>query len=245
MSSSTLRLNKILARSGIASRRGADELIASGQVTVNGDVAQLGQSCTQTDVILVKGKLVTQAEIENQKFAYYLVYKPRGVVSTVRDELGRPNVRSLVSASERIFPVGRLDENSEGLMLLTNDGEVTYAITHPKFAVPKTYHTEVAGSVTETMLKRLREGVKLTDGMTSPAKVEQLTQGNRRSWLAITITEGRKHQVRRMMSKVGLEVLALRRITLGPLSLGSLKVGESRPATSDEVIRLRSLIETD
>lgn len=237
-----IRLNKYLADLGIASRRKADELITAGEVMVNGLVAVMGQRVDPARTeITVRGKSVTitnAAELE-----YWAVYKPRGYVSTVTDPEKRPVAVSLVKSKARLFPVGRLDIESEGLLLLTNDGELTNVLTHPRYHVPKTYHVWVTGEVKESKLNKLRRGVKLSDGMTAPCEVVSTMLRPRKAALTITLFEGRSRQIRRMMPAIDLEVNKLVRIALGPISLGAMRVGQARRLTPEEVAALYSLRE--
>jgi 23S rRNA pseudouridine2605 synthase len=223
------RLQKVLAACGYGSRRVCEELIAAGRVTVNGEVAVLGRRVDpEADRIEVDGAPVgTRAGL-----VHYLLNKPRGVVTTAKDTHGRPTVVELVPTEPRVFPVGRLDADTEGLLLLTNDGELAHRIMHPRHGVEKEYLVTVAGGVVSAgALRRLREGVELEDGVTAPAKVSQPTPGV----LRITIHEGRKRQVRRMCDAVGHPVTRLVRTRIGPLTDRRLKPGTWRPLTPAEV----------
>ncbi len=232
-----VRLQKILAEMGIASRRKAEGLILEGRVTVNGKVATIGMKADpQRDHIKVDGKLLLRPEPK----VYYLLYKPAGVVTTLYDPQGRPTVKDFLKRIPyRIYPVGRLDYHSEGLLLLTNDGELSHAILHPSKKIPKTYLVKVKGYVEEEGLKRLRKGIRLEDGPTSPARVRLVRYSEKNSWVEITIYEGRKRQVRRMFEKIGHPVLKLRRIAINGLRLGDLKPGELRQLTSEEIRLLK------
>lgn len=222
----TIKLHKFLAAAGIASRRKSEELIKEGLVTVNKQVATIGQRIDPaTDTVSYQGKTITAS----QECAYYLVNKPVGVVSTTQDELHRPTVLSLLppsllKASGRLYPVGRLDLESEGLVLLTNDGELTQLLTHPKHHIPKTYHVRLDRYPSRLAIDHLRRGVKLKEGFTQPAQVEILPSEEKSNevWLSMTITEGRNHQVRRMLERVGYEVKRLIRVRLGHWSLDEL-----------------------
>lgn len=229
-----MRLNKYLAASGVASRRGADQLIEDGRVTVNGKVAKTGMQVTEKDVVTVNGKTISGGEAKE----YWLVNKPRGVVSTAIDDRGRPTVVDMVQSKARLYPVGRLDEDSEGLILLTNDGDLAFKLTHPKFQVEKVYQVRIMGNLTESKIKRFETGVRLEDGMTAPAKVEKIAH----QLLAITIREGRKRQIRRMCSVLGLEVTELKRVKMGTLELGELKTGAKRKLTEEELKELKQLV---
>ncbi len=222
------RLQKVLARAGIASRRACEELIEDGLVTVNGETARLGRRVEVTvDVIEVDGALVAA----NPDLVHYLLHKPAGIVSTASDPQGRPTVVDLVPDDRRVFPVGRLDAETEGLLLLTNDGELTHRLTHPSFGVDKEYLAHVEGSPSRGALRTLRTGVELEDGMTAPAKVSLLDPHT----LRIVIHEGRNRQVRRMCEAVGHPVTRLVRTRIGPLIDRRLKAGEWRQLERDEV----------
>jgi 23S rRNA pseudouridine2605 synthase len=222
------RLQKILARAGLGSRRHCEELIADGSVTINGTVATLGDKAdAATDSIEVDGvRIGTQPGL-----VYYLLNKPAGVVTTAPDTHGRAIVTELVPTEPRVFPIGRLDQDTEGLLLLTNDGDLAQRLAHPKFGVEKEYLVEVDGSPTRGELRQLREGVELDDGVTAPAKVVLVE----RTLVRITIHEGRKRQVRRMCEAVGHPVVRLVRTRIGPLADRSLAPGEWRLLAIDEV----------
>jgi 23S rRNA pseudouridine2605 synthase len=229
-----MRLAKYLAHAGVASRRAAEDIIRAGRVTVGGEtVTDPARDVDDTSRVAVDGRGLKGAETRT----VYLVNKPRGVVSTAKDTHGRPTVVSLVRGERsRLYPVGRLDADTTGLILLTNDGELANTLTHPRFQVPKTYIAEVTGGfVPEARLRQLREGVELEDGKTAPAQVRQLDPGV----LQITIREGKKRQVRRMIEAAGRRVIELRRVRFGPLGLGDLPPGKSRKLTPAEVERLR------
>ncbi len=227
-----VRLQKVLAEAGVGSRRASEELIAAGRVTVNGEVAILGRRVhSDADIINIDGMRVPT----KSGLVYYLLNKPARVVSTAHDPQGRPTVVDIVPSEPRVYPVGRLDWETEGLLILTNDGSLTLRLTHPSFSVEKEYLAEVDGVPTRAALRILREGVDLDDGITAPAKV-QLTQGRDDSAaLSIVIHEGRNRQVRRMCDAVGHPVRRLIRTRIGQLADRSLKPGEWRPLTSDEV----------
>jgi 23S rRNA pseudouridine2605 synthase len=222
------RLQKVLSRAGFGSRRACEELIAAGRVTVNGRTAHLGRRVeAEVDAVAVDGIPVSV----RSGLVYYLLNKPRGVVTTARDPQGRRTVVELVPLEPRVFPVGRLDADSEGLLLVTNDGELTHRLTHPSFGVEKQYLAEVEGTPSPAAVRRLREGVDLEDGRTAPAKVAAVSP----SALRITIHEGRNRQVRRMCAAVGHPVTRLVRTRIGPLAERSLRPGEWRPLTLAEV----------
>ncbi|MDQ3741902.1 MAG: rRNA pseudouridine synthase [Actinomycetota bacterium] len=229
-----MRLAKYLAHAGVASRRAAEEIVRAGRVTVGGEVVtDPARDVGDHDAVTVDGRRVAGAE----ERVVWLVNKPAGVVSTARDTHGRPTVVSLVDAAgARLYPVGRLDADSTGLILLTNDGELAHALTHPSFEVPKTYRVRVARApVSDRAVRRLREGVQLEDGMTAPARVRRVGPDE----LEITIHEGRNRQVKRMCEEVGHRVLSLERIAFGPLRLGDLRRGGARRLTGSELDRLR------
>ncbi len=231
-----MRLAKYLASAGVASRRAAEELIRAGRVTVAGDtVTDPARPVGEADLITFDGAVVKA--LGSAERVVYAVNKPLGVVSTASDPQGRPTVVSLVPSTARLYPVGRLDIDTTGLILLTNDGDLAYRLTHPSFEVEKTYRATVThGRVSDAALRRLRAGVKLDDGMTAPARVRRAGENA----LELTIHEGRKRQVRRMCAAVGHPVVTLERIRFGPLSLGSLASGSSRRLSDDEVARLQS-----
>ncbi|HVT77319.1 MAG TPA: pseudouridine synthase [Acidimicrobiales bacterium] len=225
------RLQKTLARLGFGSRRVCEDLIEDGRVTVNGEVAILGRRIDlEHDAVAVDGVPVGV----RPDLVYYLLHKPAGVVTTAADTHGRATVIDLVPAEPRVFPVGRLDMDTEGLLLLTNDGELAHRLTHPSFGVEKEYLAHVEGTPNASVLTRLRKGVELDDGMTAPAKVAQLDP----SLLRIVIHEGRNRQVRRMCEAVGHPVIRLVRTRIGPVTDTKLKAGEWRPLTNEEVIAL-------
>ena len=237
-----VRLQKIIAGTGLASRRKAEEWIAAGRVTVNGKVVtELGTKVDPDRVhIKVDGKHLSSA----QPYVYLLLNKPKHVMSTLNDPGGRPTVKDyLRGISVRVFPVGRLDFDSEGLMLLTNHGNLAQTLLHPRYHVPKTYLIKIKQVVTDEHIRQLEQGVQLGDGMTSPAIVKKVKKAKQNSWLEITIREGRQHQVKRMLEAVGHPVLKLTRIKMGPLSLGDLASGEFRYLTDREANALRELAE--
>jgi 23S rRNA pseudouridine2605 synthase len=221
------RLQKILSRAGLASRRLAEEMIAAGRVTLNGSVATLGDKAVDGDRIEVDAiPVVTDTSV-----VHYLLHKPAGVVSTADDPQGRQTVVDLVANDERVYPVGRLDYETEGLIIVTNDGDLTQRLTHPSFGVPKEYLAHVEGTPTRSALRTLREGVELDDGMTSPARVSMPQPG----LLRIIIHEGRNRQVRRMCEAVGHRVKRLVRVRIGPISDPSLESGHWRELSREEV----------
>lgn len=237
------RLQKVIAYAGVASRRKAEELIIEGKVKVNGKVVkELGTKVSNSDVIEVNG-----VKLEKEDKVYYLLYKPKGVISAVTDDKGRKTVTDLFrNVPERIFPVGRLDYDTTGLLLLTNDGEFAYQMTHPKFKIDKTYVARVKGVPTIDGLKKLQRGIKLEDGKTAPAKVSMTSFDEKagKAICEITIHEGRNRQVRRMFEAIGTPVVKLKRERFAFLDLAGLNPGEYRELTKHEVKLLRVLAET-
>ncbi|MDE5768357.1 MAG: rRNA pseudouridine synthase [Oscillospiraceae bacterium] len=238
-----IRIQKILADSGFCSRRKAEALIEAGRVQKNGRPVKLGDKASPKDLLSVDGQKITVPRKKN--FRYIMLNKPRGYVTTVSDELDRRCVMDLLEdVEERVYPIGRLDRNSEGLLLLTNDGRFANDIMHPSKHVAKTYRVTVRPSVTEQQLTQLAAGVVLDDGKkTLPANVVVLTnEPGRRVVLQITIREGRNRQIRRMCEAVGLEVARLRRTSIGPVRLGMLKPGTWRDLTPEELRAIRNAI---
>ena len=233
-----MRLNAYLARAGIASRRAADELIKAGRVLVNGEPGELNTFVGDRDRVEVDGRPVGK-----QPLAYVLLNKPAGVVTTARDPQGRPTVVDLVPGEPRVFPVGRLDWDTEGLLLLTNDGELAHGLTHPSRGVPKTYLVEVSGVPGRAALRRLREGVDLDDGRTAPARARLAQTTPTGAALEIVIHEGRNRQVRRMCEAVGHPVRRLVRTRFGPLRDHRLAPGQWRPLTPSEIRSLYGAIQ--
>ena len=234
-----MRLAKYLAHAGVASRRAAERLIDQGRVRVDGEVVRdPARDVDETREVTFDGEPVGQAAREH---VVYAVHKPAGVVSTARDPGGRPTVVAMVRTDARLYPVGRLDAPTTGLILLTDDGDLAYRLTHPSFEVPKVYVARVQGGpVPELVLRRLREGVELEDGVTSPAGVRRVAPDT----LELTIHEGRKRQIRRMCEAVGHPVSSLQRVAFGPLRLGELAEGAHRRLTRAEVERLRQAAAT-
>lgn len=232
------RLQKILSRAGITSRRGAEEMIIAGRVAVNGvTVTELGAKADpDRDHITLDGRKVAAAVAG----VYLLLYKPAGYMTTLKDPEGRPLVTDLLKdVRERVYPVGRLDYNTEGLLLLTNDGAWANALAHPRHEVDKGYHVRVRGKVAEEQLRRLAAGVDLEDGRTAPAAVSLVKESDSNTWISITIHEGRYRQVRRMCEAVGLSVVRLKRVSYAFLDLKGLKPGEFRTLSLSEVEGLR------
>jgi 23S rRNA pseudouridine2605 synthase len=235
-----LRLNKILAQAGLTSRRGADHFILEGRVAVNGVVTREPGTLADpaTDRITVDGRATPARESAQ----YLLLNKPPGVVTTVRDPEGRPVVTDLLPAGvrERVYPVGRLDADVEGVLLLTNDGPLTHRLLHPRYALPRVYEAEVAGRVSVADVPRWRRGVTLDDGPAVPLDVELVRTAAAASLLRLSFTEGRKHEVKRYCEALGHRVRRLRRIAFGPLSLGTLPSGACRSLTPRELTALRA-----
>ena len=230
-----VRLQKVLAQAGLGSRRTCEDLIERRRVRVNGEVAVLGRRVDpEVDVVEVDGAQIGV----KPGLVHYLLHKPAGVISTASDPQGRPTVVDLVPAEPRVFPVGRLDGDSEGLLLLTNDGDLTHRLTHPSYGVDKEYLVEVDGDPSRGALAKLRDGIELEDGRTAPAKVAQLDA----RLLRITIHEGRNRQIRRMCEAIGHPVVRLVRTRIGPLTDRSLKAGEWRALTQDEVRALERAV---
>jgi pseudouridine synthase len=232
------RLQKILARAGYASRRGCEGIITDGRVAVNGEIViELGTKADPSrDTITVDGK-----RVRAERTVYYVVNKPRGAISTTAKDAKR-RVIDLVPPRPRVNPVGRLDVDSEGLMLLTNDGDLTHRMTHPKYGLERVYRTEVRGDVTDRALAKLRRGVRLAEGKTLPPNVRVVRRGPGGGTLELTLREGLNREVRRMLAAVGLKVRKLARTRLGPLSLGKLASGESRKLTAGELAKLREAV---
>lgn len=230
------RLQKYLAEAGVASRRAAEKMIEEGRVTVNGAVATVGMSVEDKDRVCLDGAPVKKEE----KQVVILLYKPRGVVSTASDPEGRPTVQQYFKdVPLRLYNIGRLDLNSEGLLLMTNNGDLCNRMTHPKYRVEKTYYAVCDGVLTAEQRSKLVNGVMLEDGMTAPAKVNYTTRTQKGdTGISITIREGRNRQIRRMLEAVGHKTLRLKREGFGPLSLGDLKSGEWRYLTKNEIAAL-------
>lgn len=235
-----VRLQKYLAQSGIASRRASEKIILQGRVKVNGKIVrELGTKVDpDIDKVEVDGALCRRRN--NQ--IYILLNKPAGVVTTVKDPQGRPTVIDMIKdAKERVFPVGRLDKETEGLLILTNDGKLTYRLTHPKYEVVKTYIVHTEGIVKEGKIKALEKGVRLGDGVTAPAQVQIIKTLPNSTILEMKIHEGKKRQIRRMCETIGHPVIYLKRTQMGKLSLKGLKIGEWRFLNREEVAYLKNL----
>jgi 23S rRNA pseudouridine2605 synthase len=225
-----MRLNAYLARAGLASRRKADELIKAGRVTVNGEPGQLNTFVQQHDVVAVDGE-----RVQKQQLAYLLLHKPAGVVTTASDPQGRRTVVDLVPKEPRVVPVGRLDADTTGALLLTNDGELAHRLAHPRYGVEKTYVVQVEGTPDDEALGRLERGLELEDGPTAPARARRLADDT----IELTIHEGRNHQVKRMLAAVGHPVVRLHRSAYAGLRVDGMEPGTWRALAADEVQRLR------
>jgi pseudouridine synthase len=228
-----VRLNRYLARAGVASRRGADELIKAGRVRVNGAPGELNTFVRSSDVVEVDG-----VSVGKQALAHVLLHKPLGVVTTASDPQGRPTVVDLVGHESRVVPVGRLDIDTSGVLLLTNDGDLAHRLAHPRYLVEKTYVADVEGEPSDDAIRRLAEGVELDDGVTAPARVRRLG----RSRLELVLHEGRNRQVRRMCEAAGHPVRRLRRTAYAGLDVRGVAPGEWRPLDRHEVDALRRLV---
>ena len=241
-SEKSVRLQKVIAASGISSRRAAEDLIRQGQVTVNGQVVATLGTCINPaiDHVKVNGRHLNMAEPE----AFVLLNKPPGFVTTMKDPFGRKTIADLLERIKvRVFPVGRLDYDAEGLLLLTNNGRVAQACLHPRYHVPKTYLIKVSGVFNDEQIKMLKKGVKLEDGITFPADVKKSGKAKANSWLEITIHEGKKHQIKRMVEACGHRIMRIKRIRFGPLQLKDLPLGSCRFATDAEANALRGILQ--
>lgn len=240
MKETGIRIQKVLSDAGVLSRRKAEEYIKAGRITVNGHPAQIGHAVNPAkDLIAIDGQRVQFARKKNN--LYIMLNKPRGYVTTMSDELGRRCVAELVEdAPQRVYPVGRLDKDSEGLILLTNDGNFANTIMHPSNHIPKTYRVTIRPDLTDEQAVKLSTGVMIDDKMTAPAQVHVVTKEPGRVVALITIYEGRNRQIRKMCEAVGLEVARLRRVSIGPIKLGMLKPGEWRELTAAELTAIRN-----
>lgn len=238
----TIRLDKFLANSGYASRRSIKLFLKENEVTVNGK--RVRESGVRIDLdkddLRIKGK-----KIQRQSFVYYMLNKPKGIVSTSADEFDRRNVVDLIDTNVRIYPVGRLDKDTHGLILLTNDGELTHKLTHPKFHVPKTYLLKIEGSVSEGKINKLKNGIILSDGLTSPAKVRVVKETENITELEMEIYEGRYRQIRRMCEAIFLPLVDLQRIKFGPIKISGIKLGQYKELTKDQVDSLKKAVENN
>jgi 23S rRNA pseudouridine2605 synthase len=230
-----VRLQKFMAECGVASRRKSEELIEMGKVKVNGHVAHIGDKVNpKKDLVTVRGKKINKVD----KMYYIMLNKPRGYVTTVSDELGRKTVMDLVDVKARVYPVGRLDKDSEGLLILTNDGSFANALTHPKHNYAKVYRVTVRPAVNDEILEKLRNGIEIDGRMTAPCDVNVITEEDGRVVLEFILREGRNRQIRKMCEAVDLQVARLKRISIGPVKLGMLQTGKYRELTDNEVRKL-------
>jgi len=236
-----VRLQKLLSEAGIASRRGGEDLIRAGKVSVNGQVVrELGfKADPALDRIKVEGRTLPRPSPK----VYYLLYKPRGVITSLNDPEGRPTVKDLIPRIKvKVFPVGRLDYDAEGCLLLTNDGDLAERLTHPRHEVPRTYLVKVKGILTAQELGRLEKGVKLADGMSPSMRITPMRRLQKNSWLKVTLHEGRNRVIKRTFEAIQHPVLQLRRIRFASLSLEGLRPGDYRPLLPEEIERLRGLL---
>lgn len=235
MTTQTQRIDKFLANNGVCARRAVEYLLQDHTVTVNGArVDEPGVRIQETDNILIDGK-----KIVKEKLVYYMLNKPPRTVTTTSDEFDRRNVLEDIDSKERIYPVGRLDKDTTGLLILTNDGELTNKLTHPRYGVDKTYQLVIHESLSDNQRKRLEEGVELSDGKTAPAKVTNIRELIGRTQFDLSIHEGRNRMIRRMGERVGIQIITLKRVRIGSLKLGDLKEGAHRELSSEEVKMLK------
>ena len=233
-----MRINKYIASSGVCSRRKADELIKQGKVKVNNKIViNLGDDITPNDKVEVLGNIISI----NQNLVYFLLNKPKGVICSASDEKGRKTVLDIVKTNERIYPIGRLDYDSEGLILLTNDGELSYKLTHPKMQISKTYVVKIKGDIKESELAVLRNGVKIENIKYNKCKIKVLSKDATNTKLEIVLTEGKNREIRKMFEFIGKEITLLKRTKIADLKLGSLDRGEYRPLKDFEIEYLKSL----
>ena len=234
-----MRINKFLAENGIASRRHADTMISAGRIKINGVIASLGANVEEGDEVLLDDQPIVVTE---KKEEYYLMNKPKGVVCTVSDDRGRKTVMDLLPENVgRVFPVGRLDYATEGLLILTNDGDLAYRLTHPMTEIPKTYMARIEGTLTEKDLNPIRSGVELDGVLTKKCKAHIVETNKSYTKVHITITEGRNRQVRRMFEAIGRNVEFLKRISIGQLKLSGLDRGQIRPLSAEEIAYLKGI----
>lgn len=234
-----MRINKFLAEKGIASRRHADEMISAGRVKINGVTATLGVNVEEEDTVTLDDTPIAQTE---KKEEFYIMNKPKGVVCTVSDDRGRKTVMDLLPVGVgRVFPVGRLDYATEGLLILTNDGDTAFRLTHPKTEIPKTYMAKIEGTLTEKDLNPIRSGIELDGVLTKKCKAHIVETNKAYTKVHVTITEGRNRQVRRMFEAIGKNVEFLKRVSIGQLKLSGLDRGQIRPLTAEEIAYLKGL----
>ncbi len=233
-----MRINKYLAECGVASRRACDKIVQDGRVTINGKTAVNGQDVSDGDKVLLDGNEIVRKVIHS----YYIMNKPKGYVCTVSDDKDRKTVMQLLPENAgRVYPVGRLDYDTEGLLLFTDDGELAFRLTHPRNEIPKTYLVKIEGSVTDAQLNKLRAGVELDGRLTNKSKIKVIETNREYTKLHVTINEGRNRQVRRMFESVGKEIAFLKRIKIGEMGLGSLERGKVRKLTAEEIFYLTNL----
>jgi 23S rRNA pseudouridine2605 synthase len=234
------RLQKMLAHAGVGSRRQCEDLIRAGRVSVDGEIIrELGTRIAPEQRVQVDG-----VPVKLERLVYWLIHKPRGYLCTNRDPARRPLVLDLIpQVSQRVYTVGRLDEASEGLVLLTNDGELAYRLMHPRFGVEKTYLVQVAGHPTPEELVRLRKGVWLSEGHVKPKHVKRLRNQRGSTWLRVVLDEGKNREIRRMLARLGHKVLSLRRVAIGPVQLGSLAKGKARQLSPPELNALKRAVQ--
>ncbi len=234
-----MRINKFLAENGLASRRHADEMIAAGRVQINGKIAVLGENVEEGDDVLLDGQVISVSE---KKEEYYIMNKPKGVVCTASDDRGRKTVMELLPENVgRVFPVGRLDYATEGLLILTNDGDLAFRLTHPSTEIPKTYMAKIEGTLTEKDLNPIRSGIELDGELTKKCRAHIVETNKNYTKVEITIKEGKNRQVRRMFEAIGKNVELLRRVSIGQLRLKGLDRGQVRPLTEREILYLKGL----
>ena len=234
-----MRINKFLAEQGVASRRGSDEIIAAGRVTINGKPAKAGDEISAEDAVMLDGKLLSH----KVRYEYFLLNKPKGYLCTVSDDKGRKTVMDLLpSGAGRVFPVGRLDYDTEGMLLLTNDGDLAYRLTAPQSEIPKTYLVRVEGSVSDAQLNRLRAGVEIERGVITKKCRVIVTETNKKyTKLRVVLTEGKNREIRKMFEVVGKTVVFVKRLKIGELTLTGLDRGSVRKLTQEEVFYLKNL----
>lgn len=235
----TVRLDKFLSNAGVLSRRGIKQLLKHQHITVNGKrVTESGTRIDPSKDIV----LVNEQKIKKPGFVYYLLNKPMGVISTTSDEFDRDNVVSLIDTNERIYPIGRLDKDTHGLLILTNNGELTHKLTHPRYHVPKVYRLIVKGHVTDEQITAFQTGVLLRDGVTLPAQVQVLSEKHGKTTMLVTLHEGRNRQIRRMCEEVGINLLDLERISFGPIKIGNVALGNYRELSNSEIDLLKKAV---